>query len=176
MGTSPELIPGESLQKVYEHFLATGEPLLRENSAEDSLTIIAWPGCDGTYDLAIDGEDAELACLESWQDMAEYLGVDFEELRRQLLENGYPPEHVPEDVDDEEVSALDPYYVLEFLPELPRADDRYHPERHSGRVPVGYDHVLSRISAYGHGRLGLARTLRRLLRRDRVGGGPSGLS
>jgi hypothetical protein len=116
MSKRVQLIPGEVLREIFEHVGRTGEPLLRGLGPADMYRISAWTwrAPTGEIDLTLDdGEpdeadpdayDDEMANVETWGQMADYLDMSAEELVAELEKRGYP--WLP-DLDNLETGDLD---------------------------------------------------------------------
>jgi hypothetical protein len=118
------LLPGEFLRCVFDHLSGTGEPLLRERRDHDDHCLEAWRQDDGAYDLHAEGEDSELASIESWEEMADFYGLTLPELLAALEEHGFPESGLPDPEDDpEDWPSVWPLDVADFLPDVPRGPD-----------------------------------------------------
>lgn len=107
-------VPGEFLKKVFEHVERTGQPLLRGVTPADEKSLSAWRSSGGEYDLELDEGPAnpspqhfsgEVDGIENWGVMADYLGMETEELLAALRERGYP--WLPREEELEEGQTLD---------------------------------------------------------------------
>ncbi|CAN5701459.1 hypothetical protein BH23GEM9_BH23GEM9_20010 [soil metagenome] len=97
--SKPILIPGDILTNIFDRVRDTGEPLLRGERDDDRYFIEAKPASGGEYDLVLglrgmEHPDEELSMIQTWSDMAHFLGTSVGGLLRSLRNRGY--EWVPE--------------------------------------------------------------------------------
>jgi hypothetical protein len=120
MNETTIIIPGEFLRQVHEHVRATGEPLLREERSADVHTIRACEDGSGAYDLGLAEDDDFLASIDTWEEMADYMGMDVPDLVAKLKARGYPydlPE-VDSGEDSDEEDEWQPYVEADTIRDL----------------------------------------------------------
>ena len=83
-------LSGETLDRIFEHVSATGEPLLRTWRKHDVASVEAWQQDDGSYELVDPHLNDFLNTCEAWDEFAAHVGVDIFELGAILEANGYP--------------------------------------------------------------------------------------
>lgn len=93
-----------------------GSPLLRERAETDLFTIYAYPGdVAGSYTLGVAEYHEEVAALETFRALAEFLALTPEALAAIWERRGLPSHWLPEDFDE---PMPDPYCYLDELEDL----------------------------------------------------------
>lgn len=113
-------LSGETLDRIFEHVSATGEPLLRDWRESDDTCVEAWRQDDGSYELIDPELNDFLNSCETWEQFADHCDRTVWSIARLLTRRGYPW-GVPSAGDDpDDWPAIDAFeaasYVGDALP------------------------------------------------------------